>query len=1366
MKKLSSYLTKMIDGLSARNLVTALGIGVAIALWCSSAFAQSGAGTIQGTVSDATGAVIPKAAINVVNIATGVAVDTKANNVGFYEVPGLFTGTYVVTVKAPNMETYKQTIELQVGQTFVADFALHAGSVSQQVTVAASSVQLVTTDNGVISATLENERINELPMNGRDVDALVIETTPGIDSGPESSASANGQMGAATEMEVDGTSFANLEWGGEYQSGGFLSSHEVDPDAVQETRVESLGAGAQYDSPLTIILTTKSGTNQLHGTMFETARNNGVGIARNRNNPSTFAAPKYVRNEFGISAGGPIIIPHLYHGKDKSFWFFGYERYSLSQDAIDTMTTPTQAMRNGDFSGLINSSGVLEELYNPYTTNLTGTTSCPEPTSVGTVSNTQKWCRTPFGGNPATGSTSNFIPSNLESPTAAIFNQMMPLPTNSNNPLVASNLSYPFAELNIEPQWTFRLDHAFNDNNRAYLRYTQNRATFFSNHEGNAAYSLAVPSINLPAKTTGESLSTSESYAASIGFTHIFSPAFYSETVLADTWMTERDNAGGDPNEDWEAKLGTPNNFGAKGFPEVIGQTQEIYGTQYQFDSVWSIPTFDENLTKTIGKHQLRFGGRYRYENIGVTPDQSSDLIEFDGLDTGLYNPSTGNTPGPFSATGDANADEFLGGAYEYSSSLQPPYQNIHRWEVDGYIQDDYRVRNNLNVNFGVRWEAHPAPLMGKGIMNGFDLKNDAIVLSAPTSQLISEGLTTQAILSNDALNDINFETPAVAGQPSKLVKNYPANILPRFGAAWQPFGAKRGTVLRGAVGRYINETPIRETYRSLSYNNPFQVGYYNYYNNAGYSPDSQQDYLLRSQPTTSASYTYAATATGGPGYTPVMGVNSTSVVNSTTTTALVPGGSNASLAVNFAPVFVNQANLTLEQPLKWNSVVRASYVYAHAQNLPESYMYNDWPSTYSWEIQTGTAPPTGAAAVVSPNNANTGEGPYDKLSWGSGSRIIQKTGWSNYNALQANYQRLFHGGSAWQILGVWAKSLRTGGDFGGNNGIEFDPYSTYVNSGPSTVTATPEGGTIGPINATAPPPPTGTLPWQYYRALNRWENYQQDPNVPWLHVQFNGLVALPFGHGQRYLSGAGKALNELVGGWQIAGDGGFGASEFTVNNGNWGPIAATGASGNSITHYKRNAPITDCRSGICLKSREYFNGYIAPTAISGNACSAGLANVVSGLPSGWVPFQTPIDTICSAPSGGKTVTDKYYGANDVIMNGVTGLSANTVVGYGITPSNDNHTGSGGGASIVNPFGRTILHGPMNFNSDLSVFKVLPITERLNLRVNVDAFNVFNIMGLNNPSGTDGTTCYSAGGVGCSSYNTPRQLQFTVRLSF
>ncbi|MGH9344564.1 MAG: carboxypeptidase regulatory-like domain-containing protein, partial [Terriglobia bacterium] len=508
MKNLASHQTQTLRNWSVRSLAVAAGVAIAITMWCSSAFAQSGAGSIQGTVQDPTHAVIPGATVNVVNSATGVAVGTKSNGVGFYQVPGLFAGTYVVTVTTPGMETYKRTIELLVSQTFVANVALTPGAVTQQVTVSANAVQLVNTDNGTITSTLENARINQLPMNGRNMNTLVTETTPGIDSGPESSASANGQMGAAIEYEVDGTSLANLEWGGVYE-GNFTTAHEVDPDAVQETQVEDLGAGAQYDSPLTVVMATKSGTNQLHGTMFYTARNNGFGIARSRNNPSNYAAPKYVRNEFGISAGGPIVIPHVYHGKDKSFWFFAYERYSLAQDAVDSETVATQAMRNGDFSGLVNGSQVFQQLYNPYTTNLTGSTSCPEPASAGTASYSQKWCRTPFNNNQ--------ISPGLESPTAAILNKMMPLPTNSNDPLVASNLSFPFPEIVTDPQASFRLDHEFNENNRAYLRYTQNKSNSIGPHLTDAAYSLAVPSAGLPARLTGESHSTAQTYAGALG---------------------------------------------------------------------------------------------------------------------------------------------------------------------------------------------------------------------------------------------------------------------------------------------------------------------------------------------------------------------------------------------------------------------------------------------------------------------------------------------------------------------------------------------------------------------------------------------------------------------------------------------------------------------------------------------------------------------------------------------------------------------------------------------------------------------------------------------------------------------------------
>jgi hypothetical protein len=366
----------------------------------------------------------------------------------------------------------------------------------------------------------------------------------------------------------------------------------------------------------------------------------------------------------------------------------------------------------------------------------------------------------------------------------------------------------------------------------------------------------------------------------------------------------------------------------------------------------------------------------------------------------------------------------------------------------------------------------------------------------------------------------------------------------------------------------------------------------------------------------------------------------------------------------------------------------------------------------------------------------------------------------------------------------VWSKNLRTGGDYGGEGGDYVDPYINYVNGyvggysgagtpGTATVSAVADPGTWaggqlsgppGSINL-PPPPPTGTPSWGYYKALNRWENYMVDSNSPPQHLQFNGLIDLPFGRGKRWLGGINKPLNELVGGWQLSGDGGISNQVFYPINTNWGPTAASGAASSSLQVYKKGAPITDCRGNVCKKSYEWFNGYIAPTALPG-ACTTGLTAVVSGLPSSWTSYQQPMDNLCAAPSGGKTVVGKYSGDNDVFMNNVAGQSANTEIGYGVVPSNNDNGSSEGAIDVTNPFGHTALHGPTNWNADASLFKVFPITEAANVRMNVDAFNVFNHQGLPNPSTTDGTVCYSPGGVGCSSYNAARTLQLTLRVNF
>lgn len=230
-------------------------------------------------------------------------------------------------------------------------------------------------------------------------------------------------------------------------------------------------------------------------------------------------------------------------------------------------------------------------------------------------------------------------------------------------------------------------------------------------------------------------------------------------------------------------------------------------------------------------------------------------------------------------------------------------------------------------------------------------------------------------------------------------------------------------------------------------------------------------------------------------------------------------------------------------------------------------------------------------------------------------------------------------------------------------------------------------------------------------------------------------------------MGSANRVVNELLGGFEIAGSGSIVSQAFTINSGNWGPT-------NPLKVYKHSVPITDCRSGTCYKSYEWFNGYIPPTEIAGNPCAGSSTKVVSGLPADYQPYQSPIDTGCTS-----TGHDKYFGKNEVnvtLLNGKT-----SAVTYQPYPTN-NSSASGG----ANPFSHTVLNGPMNYHVDLSLFKVFPITETVNLRVNVDAFNAFNIQGYTNPDWTDGIETVQSGGVGASSYNTPRQIQLTARLTF
>lgn len=1326
-RKIVGTLNHSFRGWTARILVAAVGM----ATCALNGAAQSGAGSIQGTVTDSMAAVIPGASIHVVNQATGVASDTKSNGAGFYQVPDLFTGTYTASFNAPGMKTSTQTLELLVGQIAVINPVLSPGAVTQQVNVNADIVQLTDTENGAISTTLENQRINQLPMNGRALLTLAANSTPGLEGGDDNV----GMEPQGFEYVADGVSLDNDNFGGQNNAfGAFLP----DADAIQEVTFDTMDSPAQYAAPGTAVITTKSGTNQLHGSFFETTVNNYWGVAKTRNDLPTFAAPQYIRNEFGASAGGPVIFPHLYHGKDKTFWFFAYERYSLASVTPQQATVPTMDERSGNFNNLYNTSGTQQNIFDPATT--AASTNCPLPPTVksSTLTTAQytadtviPWCRTQYnyGGNP------NTINPALESPGAKLIYAITPQPTNTNDPIITPNLNSPNDAYVVIPTITWRLDHEFNEENKAYLRYGQNIESnrALRDYGGNQPATLAANGF--PAGANGYQIEPVGNFSTALGYTRVFSPTFYSETVLSQQWAMQYVGGGGDPNLNYDKMLGLPNNFSETGFPNITGLTTAPYGgTMYQYQENQIISQIDENLTKTVEKHQLQFGGRFRHDRFYYLNSRNADTDTFSTFSTGLYQGTTGtSSPGSWANTGLGDAGLYLGNVAAASVQLQDPPTWFRDEEFDAYLQDDWHVKKNLTVNLGLRYEAHPARTTRGGVIDSFDLVNHAIVLGAPISNLISEGWTTSAIITNMENIGVKFETAQQAGFPSALYESANLEVSPRAGVAWQPFGNKWGTVLRGAYGRYIIPVPTRNA-NPGPIGLPFAYGYTQNYNAANQSPDGLPNYTLRE-----------VGASSNPNWI-VMGENATGIVNTTTTTAILPGFAPLSpgyMAPDAKPSQMTEVGTTIEQPLKWNSALRVSWVWTHGSYLDHDYSPNGALGTFVWEMDTGTTPPNGGASAIGTNQyAATALNPYDNTVYGS-FNWDERNGWSNDNELQVNYERQFRHGSAFQIFYVFNRAFRIG-----ENGSRDSTIATtqdYLGALPETGSFT----SAYPVTPAALPPvrPTGVASYADYHALEKFESYHLDSGFPPQHIVFNYVFDLPVGRGKKFFGNANRVVDELVGGYQIAGVGHMTSSIFQPVSTNWGPTS-------QLHVYKHAHKITDCRSGNCYPEYLWFNGYIAPTANanSGQCTTAngvktgasGQLECVYGLPSSYTPYEEPIDT---------TVGTAFYNTNNVTVNLANGSTT--------TQAYTSSTGT-------NPYAQRFLRGPNNWESDISLYKVFPITEKgMNLRFNMDVFNFLNHQGFNNPNTTDGTEDYEAGGSsGATSANAGRQIQLTLRLSF
>jgi len=568
------------------------------------AWPQVSSSTVRGTVRDSSQAVIPSATVTLLNTGTNGSRETRTNEVGIYVFPGVIAGSYRITAEAPGLQKFEGTLTVQ--QDATVDAVLAPAQTATTVVVM-DVTPMVATDSSSLSTVLEQQRISQLPINGRNYLQL-LQTVPGTYAGSTISGNRVSQSSIVQAYGYRANSTVTVFDGAPrnetFEGWDFLRPPSM--DTISEVHAETNSSSAKYSTPMTVVLSSKSGTNEVHGSLFETNRNSGYGVARRRQDGNT---PAFLnRHEFGASLGAPIVIPKIYNGRNRTFFFFGWESERNNAANSTWRRFPTQAMRDGDFSGLVDSAGHTFNIYNPYTTN------------------TQTYQRDQFSYN----GKLNTINPTLMSPTAKYLFGVTPLPTYPEvNPLLGDNWLGPVVTLENSDTYSLRLDHRLSDSDLIFGRIGFDK--FFRQY-GNNPMLDGVAGVNhqyAPQK------------ALSLTWLHTFSPSMTNELMVSGSRQNYRRGMG-DAVTNYSGQLGLPNPFASADWPNIdsgLVTYASEGGYHYQVTSYVAV---QENATKVQGKHELQFGLHSRFELVNMNPSGSyNGTHSFDTNATSLYDPAS-----------------------------------------------------------------------------------------------------------------------------------------------------------------------------------------------------------------------------------------------------------------------------------------------------------------------------------------------------------------------------------------------------------------------------------------------------------------------------------------------------------------------------------------------------------------------------------------------------------------------------------------------------------------------------------------------------------------------------------------------------
>jgi hypothetical protein len=737
-----------------------LALTVAVSLvWTFSpsiAHAQLVTASIQGTVKDSTGSAIPGATVRVVNTATGIVTATESNADGRFVFASLaLGGPYTLTVQAKGFRTEDRTgITLEVNQVAQMDIALQVGSASEKVEVSADATQLETS-NAARGTVIENRSVENLPLNQRNVYSLLF-LMPGA-SGTVTNQfnglnlSVDGGRPGTSDILVDGIP-ASPPLVNPIQ--GFSVFPSV--DAVDEFKMETDSYSAEFgrSGSGVIDMIIKSGTNQIHGSAYEFLRNSALDSNSYFSNSAHVPLPSFKRSQFGASIGGPVVIPRLYNGKNKTFFFFSYEGLRQGQAAEITTTVPTALQRTGDFSQTVTASGAKVTIYDPTTTVASGT----------------GYVRQAFPGN--------VIPAARIDPVGAAIVGYYPLPTNTGvtNNFFGSGVS----TVNINT-YDVKVNENFNDQNRMFVRYSRRNLQQPGTFLFPAAYRIA--------EGSGPSPTASEpqiSNSAAIDYTRTPNPNYvmefrfgFSRTYLSFVAAS----AGFNPS----SQLGFPAYIASSAdhllFPGVAASSYYTLGDGGQ--GISKVSAFESSLvgmqnTLIIANHVLKFGVEGRL--LIVNDDEA-------GASTGTYTFTQAITQGPnpnaaTSTAGNAIASLLVGvgtGTYTIQSKNGATQSKYY----GAYIQDDWKVNDRFTLNLGLRYDVDIPRTERYNRMETFDTS----IASPLAASSGLAGLTGGVVFAG------------VGGNSRRQFQPQWTNFSPRFGLAYQ-LGSK--TVVRAAFGIFF----------------------------------------------------------------------------------------------------------------------------------------------------------------------------------------------------------------------------------------------------------------------------------------------------------------------------------------------------------------------------------------------------------------------------------------------------------------------------------------------------------------------------------------------------------------------------------